>query len=719
MRTVCWNCRGLGNSSTVRFLGDFVAQHTPALVFLCETRLRNSSNSRIKASLGMNGCFTVDFGNGCNGLMLLWNNEINVNLLSYSATHIDATVDSPTGSFRFTGFHGYYTESMKHLNWSLFDRLRQASSLPWLIGGDFNELLCHSEKEGGRRKPRGLIDNFRDCLHRNDLFDCKPSSGWFTFTYTNGSHGAIRERLDRFVASPDWLSRHPFFSEVVITSGMTIVGLPSLRALIKCTWFGPSLLGQLLTNFLLLGELSGIGNIIVERALPNASASCRGISVVARDSSGQVLYGLARHLDNLSEAEFAEHAVTLAMIPRIQLDENPNLHITDSMKGHSTRSVTDFERETLLEDSGDLKVFDKMVVRKTEVQNVDVKDGEMMILECSRVPLVGAISSNSDDQTEDLIAPMKDGSLESSVSLHDTVKVTKTFYPLSVALPLVAKASTVVDVIASTAAKFTMHDIFRKVGITEPIRNYFIGNRNSNVVLNFVEHDKPNYWPKYLGNSQLIVTNVELSEQWTCNMNLKYGVPIGIQDRNGNLVLRGEPNWYMTVNLTQNVEYETIRDLFDPGGNSFVNVTVEMYLSVHSSFLTKVRRAFGNVWSNHLQKQKGGVDFVDEMQSSILKHMPRVTYDEVFIGCYWTLAIDIVFRIWHVYSRMMVQKEEEEEDGKRGVPICRCGQRAALVTAWTNENPSKRFFGCKNYRNEKVDCQFFAWYDAHFGSRAR
>ncbi|KAL4323476.1 hypothetical protein GQ457_11G029000 [Hibiscus cannabinus] len=205
------NCRGLGNSSTVQLLGDYVARHTLALIFLCETRLRTSSSSRIQASLRMEGCLTVDFGHGCNGLMLLWNNEIKVNLLFYSATHIDATMDSPTGSFRFTGFHGYYTECMKHLNWSLFDRLKHASSLPWLVGGDFNELLCHSEKEGGRRKPRGLIENFCDCLHRNDLYDYKPSSGWFTFTYSNGSHGTIRERLDHFVASLDWLSRHQLF----------------------------------------------------------------------------------------------------------------------------------------------------------------------------------------------------------------------------------------------------------------------------------------------------------------------------------------------------------------------------------------------------------------------------------------------------------------------------------------------------------------------------
>ncbi|KAK9033911.1 hypothetical protein V6N11_050092 [Hibiscus sabdariffa] len=79
--------------------------------------------------------------------------------------------------------------------------------------------------------------------------------------------------------------------------------------------------------------------------------------------------------------------------------------------------VTDFELETWLEDSGDLEVFDKMVVRKIEVQNVCVKDGEAIILESSRVLLAGAISSGSDDQIEGLPTPMKDEPMGISVSL--------------------------------------------------------------------------------------------------------------------------------------------------------------------------------------------------------------------------------------------------------------------------------------------------------------
>ncbi|KAK8562640.1 hypothetical protein V6N12_010713 [Hibiscus sabdariffa] len=257
-----------------------------------------------------------------------------------------------------------------------------------------------------------------------------------------------------------------------------------------------------------------------------------------------------------------------------------------------------------------------------KVQDVNVKDSEAIILDSSRVPFAIATSSCSDDQIEGPPAPMKDESMEVNINLHENDKVSKTLHSLPVILPSIAKVATD-DAIASKAAKFTLHDIFRKVGITEPIKNYFIGNRNNNAVLNLVEHNKPSHGSKYLGNSQLTVTNVELSGHWTCNMNLMYGVPIGMQDRNGNLVLRGEPNWYMIVNLTQNVEiYEPIRNLFDLGGNSFANVTVEIYLSVHSSFLPKAKRNLGKPVELAGQYYKDGADEVSFLNITGFRDFP-------------------------------------------------------------------------------------------------
>ncbi|KAK8708685.1 hypothetical protein V6N13_059723 [Hibiscus sabdariffa] len=40
---------------------------------------------------------------------------------------------------------------------------------------------------------------------------------------------------------------------------------------------------------------------------------------------------------------------------------------------------------------------------------------------------------------------------------------------------------------------------------------------------------------------------------------------------------------------------------------------------------------------------------------------------------------------------------KKKMEANSGVSICRCGQQADVVTAWTDENPGRRFFGCKNY----------------------
>ncbi|KAL4297875.1 hypothetical protein GQ457_12G013550 [Hibiscus cannabinus] len=191
---------------------------------VAETRLKQSSTSRIQHALNMDGCFVVDYGNGCTGLMILWNRKINVSLLSYSPIHIDVNVASDSGSFHFSGLHGHCVDKNKHLTWSTIDRLRSSSALPWLVGGDINEILCHSEKEGGRRKLPGFLDTFRDCLDRNHLIDCKPISGWFTWLYTNSVSGSvIQERLDRYLATTDW-SLFRLRVGLVTTSVLIVVG---------------------------------------------------------------------------------------------------------------------------------------------------------------------------------------------------------------------------------------------------------------------------------------------------------------------------------------------------------------------------------------------------------------------------------------------------------------------------------------------------------------
>lgn len=80
---------------------------------------------------------------------------------------------------------------------------------------DFNEILDDSEKQGGKRKARVGMDDFRKTLDDMTLVNVKSDRGWLTWTNNLRGCGLVKERLDRFVASLGWLRLCPFLSSDV------------------------------------------------------------------------------------------------------------------------------------------------------------------------------------------------------------------------------------------------------------------------------------------------------------------------------------------------------------------------------------------------------------------------------------------------------------------------------------------------------------------------
>ncbi|KAK8714270.1 hypothetical protein V6N13_149463 [Hibiscus sabdariffa] len=94
------------------------------------------------------------------GLLLFWTDAIDVSLLSFSESHIDVEVKDSTHHYRFTSMYGTSDHSRKHEDWALLDVLRARSTLPWLVGGDLNVILCREKRRGDV----GSLESVKDKL---------------------------------------------------------------------------------------------------------------------------------------------------------------------------------------------------------------------------------------------------------------------------------------------------------------------------------------------------------------------------------------------------------------------------------------------------------------------------------------------------------------------------------------------------------------------------
>lgn len=61
-----------------------VKDKKPSLVFLIEIKLNSSRLAYLKNKLGFEGCFVVDSMGRSEGLMLLWKNEMEIEIINYS-----------------------------------------------------------------------------------------------------------------------------------------------------------------------------------------------------------------------------------------------------------------------------------------------------------------------------------------------------------------------------------------------------------------------------------------------------------------------------------------------------------------------------------------------------------------------------------------------------------------------------------------------------------
>jgi hypothetical protein len=159
-------------------------------------------------SLGYSGSFAVSCEGLSGGLALFWLPQFDVSLKGFNAHCIDVVISSMgMAPWRVSFVYGEPRREKRFEFWDLMRRLRNQRDGPWMVCGDFNEVLSQDEHAGPRDRSDSQIQLFRSCLDDCGLKDVSFSGPMFTWSNKQEEDDLVRVRLDRAVVNGDFQDR--------------------------------------------------------------------------------------------------------------------------------------------------------------------------------------------------------------------------------------------------------------------------------------------------------------------------------------------------------------------------------------------------------------------------------------------------------------------------------------------------------------------------------
>ncbi|KAF7835884.1 reverse transcriptase [Senna tora] len=195
-----WNCQVAGVALTVKALRELCRKFQPQVVFLMETKRSGQKMEvlRRRNRFRFDKTFYVDFDGKSGGLSLCWKDNIDIGFLlaSKNFIHISVSSSSLKTPSLLSCVYGPLKEKERRIVW---DKIRSVGSNlhgSWLCVGDFNDVLYHSEKYGGKPKSTRKVLNVQNFLIDCGLYDLECKGAAFSWFNKRPGLNFIKEKLD-------------------------------------------------------------------------------------------------------------------------------------------------------------------------------------------------------------------------------------------------------------------------------------------------------------------------------------------------------------------------------------------------------------------------------------------------------------------------------------------------------------------------------------------
>ncbi|XP_020412737.1 uncharacterized protein LOC109947231 [Prunus persica] len=208
----CWNIRGAGSKRSLLAMQDLKYRHKLDMLVILEPRISSSKARKVISQLGFPKAEISDAVGFSGGIWLLWDDsKLNLRVIHCMDQAVSVCVETAGGtSWIFTAVYGHPCPSKRSYLWQNLSIIAASWNLPWVVCGDFNDILFEDEKLG---KLSGKSRGFKDWFDQHGLIDLGFLGPKFTWVNKRFGGDFVMKRLDRAICNKEW---RVFFPEAFV-----------------------------------------------------------------------------------------------------------------------------------------------------------------------------------------------------------------------------------------------------------------------------------------------------------------------------------------------------------------------------------------------------------------------------------------------------------------------------------------------------------------------
>nr|XP_023874857.1 uncharacterized protein LOC111987377 [Quercus suber] len=212
MNIIVWNSRGVLKPNFQKHVEELTRIHDPAVFMVMETRLGGERAKGITDRFPFDGAIHTETIGYSGGLWVLWNsNKVEDTQMANTEQeiHVSIKVRGSDFSWIFSAVYASPRLEERTISWNNLATVAESHNLPWVIAGDFNELLNSDDKFGGREISINRSLMFKECLVKCNMIDLGFLGPRFPWSNRREVDALIQERIDRVFVNPEWFSLFP------------------------------------------------------------------------------------------------------------------------------------------------------------------------------------------------------------------------------------------------------------------------------------------------------------------------------------------------------------------------------------------------------------------------------------------------------------------------------------------------------------------------------